>query len=62
MFGPCGQRVEGTTKGGRSRTLSLDRGTVAVLREHRRQQAEERLGCRIGMERRWRPGLPDPVG
>ena len=38
-----GQRVEGTTKGGRSRTISLDRDTVAVLREHRRQQAEERL-------------------
>jgi integrase len=38
-----GQRVEGTTKGGRSRTISLDRETVAVLREHRRQQTEERL-------------------
>jgi len=35
----CSQRVEGTTKGGRSRTVSLDRATVAVLREHRRQQA-----------------------
>jgi len=40
-----GQRVEGTTKGGRSRTVSLDRDTVAVLREHRRQQAEERLAA-----------------
>ena len=40
-----GQRVEGTTKGGRSRTVSLDRETVAVLREHRRQQAEERLAA-----------------
>jgi integrase len=38
-----GQRIEGTTKGGRSRTISLDRDTVAVLKEHRRQQAEERL-------------------
>jgi integrase len=28
-----GQRVEGTTKGGRSRTISLDRETVAVPRE-----------------------------
>jgi integrase len=37
--------VEGTTKGGRSRTISLDRDTVAVLREHRRQQAEERLSA-----------------
>ncbi len=40
-----GQRVEGTTKGGRSRTVSLDRDTVAILREHRRQQAEERLAA-----------------
>ena len=38
-----GQRVEGTTKGGRSRTISLDSDTLAVLHEHRRQQAEERL-------------------
>ena len=40
-----GQRVEGTTKGGRSRTISLDRDTVAILREHRRQQTEERLAA-----------------
>ena len=40
-----GQRVEGTTKGGRSRTISLDRDTVSILREHRRQQAEERLAA-----------------
>ena len=40
-----GQRVEGTTKGGRSRTVSLDRDTVAILREHHRQQAEERLAA-----------------
>jgi integrase len=40
-----GERVEGTTKGGRSRTVSLDRETVAVLREHRRQQTEERLAA-----------------
>ena len=37
-----GQRVEGTTKGGRSRTISIDTETVTVLREHHRQQAEER--------------------
>jgi integrase len=41
-----GQRVEGTTKGGRSRTVSIDQDTVAVLREHHRQQAEERLAAR----------------
>jgi integrase len=40
-----GQRVEGTTKGGRSRTISLDRDTVTILREHRRRQAEERLAA-----------------
>jgi integrase len=40
-----GQRIEGTTKGGRSRTISLDRDTVAVLRDHRRQQAEDRLAA-----------------
>jgi integrase len=36
------QRIEGTTKGGRSRTISIDSETVTVLREHHRQQAEER--------------------
>jgi integrase len=40
-----GQRVEGTTKGGRSRTISLDHETVAVLREHRGKQTEERLAA-----------------
>ena len=39
------QRVEGTTKGARSRTVSLDRETVAVLHDHHRQQAEERLAA-----------------
>jgi integrase len=36
-----GQRVEGTTKGGRSRIVSIDQDTVTVLRDHRRRQAEE---------------------
>jgi integrase len=40
-----GHRVEGTTKGGRSRSVSVDRDTVTVLREHCRQQAEERLAA-----------------
>jgi integrase len=40
-----GKRIEGTTKGGRSRTVSLDRDTVTIVREHRRQQAEERLAA-----------------
>jgi integrase len=38
-----GARVEGTTKSGRSRTVSVDAGTVQVLKEHRARQAEERL-------------------
>jgi integrase len=37
-----GQRVEGTTKGGRSRTISIDQATATLLREHQRQQAKER--------------------
>jgi integrase len=37
-----GQRVEGTTKGGRSRVVNIDRETVTILSEHRRRQAEER--------------------
>src|SRR5262252_4034917 len=38
-----GPRIEGTTKGGRPRTVSIHAGTVQVLREHRARQAEERL-------------------
>ena len=65
-----GQRVEGTTKGGRSRTISLDRGTMTVLREHRRQQTEERLAAGsawnynggLVFTSRWRePHYPDTV-
>ena len=38
-----GARIEGTTKSGRSRTVSIDEGTAQVLREHRARQAGERL-------------------
>lgn len=38
-----GERVDDTTKSGRSRVVSLDAGTVAVLREHRRRQLTERM-------------------
>ena len=41
-----GHRVEGTTKGGRSRVISIDHETVAALRDHLRRQAEERLAAR----------------
>jgi integrase len=40
-----GRRVEGTAKGGRSRVVSIDRETVAALREHHRRQSEERLAA-----------------
>jgi integrase len=52
-----GERVEGTTKRGRSRTVSIDHGTVQVLREHRKRQAAERLT--VGPE--WRGGTDDYV-
>src|SRR6266478_6152283 len=44
----AGQRIEGTTKSGRSRTVSIDPGTVQVLRDHRKRQADERL--KVGPE------------
>ncbi|HEY9524395.1 MAG TPA: site-specific integrase, partial [Thermopolyspora sp.] len=37
-----GKRVEGTTKGGRSRVVPIDAETVEVLRKHRKQQDEDR--------------------
>ncbi len=38
-----GVRVEGSTKGGRSRVVPVDEGTVAALRTWRKEQSEERL-------------------
>ena len=51
-----GQRIEGTTKSGRSRAVSIDTDTVQVLRDHRKNQAEERLrvGSRVARHRRLR--------
>lgn len=40
-----GERVEGTTKSGRSRAVSIDATTVRVLREHRARQAADRLAA-----------------
>ena len=51
-----GARIEGTTKTGRSRTVSIDTGTVHVLREHRSRQAAEQLA--VGTD--WR-GTDDYV-
>ncbi len=52
----AGQRIEGTTKSGRSRIVSIDPGTVQILRDHRKRQAGERL--KVGPE--WR-GTDDYV-
>jgi integrase len=38
-----GERIEDTTKGGRSRVVALDAATVAIMREHRRHQLTERM-------------------
>jgi len=64
-----GRRIEGSTKGGRSRTASLDRDTVAILREHLRKQAGERLSAGLAwthsglvFANRWgEPLYPDTV-
>ncbi len=65
-----GQRIEGSTKGGRSRTVSLDGDTVTIMREHRRRQTEERLsagpawtdtGCLVFTTRWGEPLYPDTV-
>jgi integrase len=37
-----GQRINGTTKSGRARAVTVDDETVAVLKEHQRAQAAER--------------------
>jgi integrase len=52
-----GLRIEGTTKGGRSRTVSIDPGTVQVLKDHRKRQVSERLT--VGPQ--WRGGSDDYV-
>jgi integrase len=38
-----GERVNGTTKSGRTRFISIDEATVAVLRQHRADQAADQL-------------------
>lgn len=39
----AGERIEGTTKSGRSRVVSIDPGTVDVLKAHRKRQAADKL-------------------
>jgi integrase len=38
-----GERIVGTTKGGRRRTVTIDPLTVRVLQAHRARQTQERL-------------------
>jgi integrase len=39
----AGERIDGTTKSGRTRVVSIDDGTVAVLRQHKADQAADQL-------------------
>ena len=59
-----GVRVEGSTKGGRERTVSIDPGTAAVLAEHRhRQEAERNLAGTlwVGGDHVFRRELGEPL-
>ncbi|MGV9309536.1 tyrosine-type recombinase/integrase [Nonomuraea sp. NPDC003727] len=47
-----GERVEGTTKSGRKRIVSIDDGTIHVLRSQHKMQAADKL--KVGPE--WRGG------
>jgi integrase len=37
-----GKRIEGSTKGGRSRVVGIDQGTIQVLEKHRLAQEADR--------------------
>jgi integrase len=39
----AGERIDGTTKSGRTRVVSIDDGTVDVLRQHKADQAANQL-------------------
>ena len=39
----AGERIDGTTKNGRTRVVSIDDETVAVLRQHKADQAADQL-------------------
>jgi integrase len=59
-----GARIEGTTKGGRERAVSIDAGTVKVLKEHKAAQAADRLiagGSWAGREYVFTTGLGEPI-
>jgi integrase len=42
-----GERIEGTTKSGRSRVVSIDAGTVQATKDHRQRQNADRVAAVI---------------
>jgi len=59
-----GERVEGTTKVGRERTVSIDAGTVEALKAHRRKQMEDQLTAGdawVGVGHVFTNGLGTPI-
>jgi integrase len=44
----AGERIEGTTKSGRSRVVSIDADTVQVIKSHRQRQNADRLAAGDG--------------
>ena len=58
----AGQRIEGTTKSGRSRTVSIDAETVQVLRDHRKHQAGEIAAAQARQTSRPCPEQPGQAG
>ncbi|MEU4287831.1 site-specific integrase [Kribbella sp. NPDC026596] len=60
----AGKRLEGTPKSGRERTVSLDKRTLTVLREHQtRQEAEQKIAgdAWLGDDYVFTTGLGRPV-
>jgi hypothetical protein len=41
----AGERIEGTTKSGRSRVVSIDADTVQTIKNHRQRQDADRLAA-----------------
>ena len=59
-----GERIEGTTKGGRERTVSIDAGTVKELKAHRRRQMSDQAKVGeawLGTGHLFTTGLGEPI-
>jgi hypothetical protein len=54
----AGERIDGTTKSGRSRVVSIDDGTVDVLRQHKADQAADQAADQLKAGDSWR-GVKD---